>query len=119
MKSLFLIAILAIVAPLSFAQTKSDGTPPNSVEQQIINLERERLKAFAQADKAAFERLVADDLTITHGYGEVLTKAQEMSVMRPSTPERPLPALSVEDPKVGGYGYAAVITGSLVESNCD
>ncbi len=120
MKSIFFIGILAITSPLSLAQTKNgEGTSANSVEQQIINLERERLKAFAQADKAAFERLVTDDLAITHGYGEVLTKAQEMSVMRPSTPERPLPTLSIEDPKVRVYGDAAVMTGSLVETNRD
>src|SRR5438046_7692333 len=42
-----------------------------------------------------------------------------MSVMRPSTPERPLPALSIEDPKVRIYGNAAVMTGNLVETNRD
>src|SRR5438132_14380758 len=108
MKSIVCTIILVVAASISFAQTKNEGTSPNSVEQQIINLERERLKAFAQADKAAFERLVTDDLTITHGYGEVLTKAQEIAVMRPSTPERPLPALSIEDPKVRVYGDAEV-----------
>ncbi len=120
MKSILCAIILVVAASIGFAQTKNgEGTSANSVEQQIINLERERLKAFAQADKVAFERLVTDDLTITHGYGEVLTKAQEMAVMRPSTPERPLPALSVEDPKVRVYGGAAVMTGSLVETNRD
>src|SRR5207253_3786435 len=120
MKSILCAIILLIAASIGFAQTKnSEGTSANSVEQQIINLERERLKAFAHADKVAFESLVTDDLTITHGYGEVLTKAQEMAVMRPSTPERPLPALSVEDPKVRVYGDAAVMTGSLVETNRD
>ena len=108
MKSILFIAILATASTLSFAQTKNaERAPQNSVEQQIINLEGERLKAFAQADKIAFERLVTDDLTMTHGYGEVLNKTQEMAVMRPSTPERPLPALSIEDPKVRVYGDAA------------
>ena len=120
MKSIFLIAIIAIASSPSLAKTRSgEGTPRNSVEEVIINLERERLKAFAQADKAAFERLVTDDLTMTHGFGEVFSKAQEMAVMRPSTPERPLPALSVEDPKVRIYGDAAIMTGSLVETNRD
>ncbi|HXL79869.1 MAG TPA: DUF4440 domain-containing protein [Pyrinomonadaceae bacterium] len=121
MKRLLVIAILMIAwLPLVFGQTNSGTTAQtNSVEQEILRLERERLKAFAQADKAAFERLVTDDLTITHGYGEVLTKAQEMAVMRRSTPERPLPALSIEDPKVRVYGDAAVMTGSLVETNRD
>jgi len=119
MKSIVCTIIIVVAASISFAQTKNEGTPPNSVEQQIINLERERLKAFAQDDKAAFEQLVTNDLTITHGYGEVLTKVQEMAVMRPSTPERPLPALSIEDSKVRVYGDAAVMTGSLVETNRD
>ena len=120
MKIISLIFALAMASTLCLSQTKSNEvTPISAAEQEIINLERERLKAFAQADKAAFERLVTDDLTITHGYGEVLTKAQEMSVMRPSTPERPLPALSIEDPKVRIYGNAAVMTGSLVETNRD
>ncbi len=120
MKIIFLIFALAMASPLCLDQTKSNEvTPISAAEQEIINLERERLKAFALADKAAFERLVADDLAITHGYGEVLNKAQEMAVMRPSTPERPLPALSIEDPKVRVYGDAAVMTGSLVETNRD
>src|SRR5947207_11736053 len=121
MKRLLVIAILSIAwLPRVFGQTSSGTTAQNkSVEQEILRLERERLKAFALADKAAFERLVTDDLTMTHGYGEVFNKAQEMAVMRPSTPERPLPALSIEDSKVRVYGDAAVMTGSLVETNRD
>ena len=120
MKSIFFIAVLAMTASLGFAQTKSGAaTLNNSAEQEIINLERERLKAFAQADKTAFERLVTDDLIMTHGFGEVFNKAQEMGVMRPSTPERPLPTLSIEDAKVRVYGDAALMTGSLVETNRD
>src|SRR2546429_5707743 len=120
MKSILCTIMLVVAASIGFAQTKNgEGTPPNSVELQIINLERERLKAFAQADKATFERLVTDDLTITHGYGEVLNKTQEMAVMRPSTPERPLPALSIEDPKGRIYSDAAVMTSSLVETKRD
>src|SRR5260370_30269770 len=121
MKRLLVIAILTIAwLPLVFGQTNSGTTAQNnSVEQEIIRLERERLKAFAQADKAAFERLVTDDLTITHGYGEGLIKAQEMSVMRPSTPERPLPALSIADPNVRIYCNSAVITSRRVETNRD
>jgi len=68
MKSIVCAIILVVAASIGFAQTKNgEGTSANSVEQQIINLERERLKAFAQADKAAFERLVADDLTVRSG----------------------------------------------------
>ena len=120
MKHLICVCILALTALPSFAQTKSgEVTTASPVEQEIISLEHERLKAFAQDDKATFERLVTDDLTMTHSSGEVANKAELMAVMRPSTPERPLPALSTEDVKVRVYGDAAVMTGRLVETARD
>jgi ketosteroid isomerase-like protein len=120
MKSLLYIAILVIAAPVSFAQTKSgEATFAGPFEREIIELEQERLKAFARDDKATFERLVTDDFTMTHSSGEVANKAELMAVMRPSTPERPLPALSIEDVKVRVYGDAAVMTGRLVETARD
>ena len=120
MKSLLCITLLAIVTPLSFAQTKSgESIPLTHVQQEIIDLEHKRLKAFARDDKATFERLVTDDLTMTHSSGAVADKAEVMAVMRPSTPERPLPALSIEDVHVRLYGDAAVMTGRLVETASD
>ena len=120
MKNLLYVALLVIAAPLSFAQTKGGGaTSDNPLEREIIELEQERLKAFAIDDKATFARLVTDDLTMTHSSGEVANKAEVMAVMRPSTPERPLPALSIEGVKVRVYGDAAVMTGRLVETASD
>ena len=115
-----ILAIFAVAAPQTFAQTKSTkSTPANALEQQIIDLERERLKAFAQDDKASFERLVTDDVTITHTSGGVSNKADLLSVMRRSTPDRPLPALSIEDAKVRIYGDTAIMIGNLVETASD
>ena len=120
MKSLLNIVILVMATSLNFAQTKSSEAPSaTSTEQEIIKLEHERLKAFAQDDKATFGQLVTDDLTITHSSGAVADKAEVMAVMRPSTPDRPLPALSTEDVKVRVYGDAAVMTGRLVETARD
>lgn len=120
MKHLICVGILALTALPSFAQTKSgEATTVSPVELEITNLEHERLRAFAQDDKATFEQLVTDDLTMTHSSGEVADKAELMAVMRPSTPERPLPALSTEDVKVRVYGDAAVMTGRLVETARD
>ena len=120
MKSLPYIALLAIAAPLSFAQIKSsEAISTSPLEREIIELEQERLKAFARDDKATFDRLVTDDLTMTHSSGAVANKAEVMAVMRPSTPERPLPALSTEAVQVRVYGDAAVMTGRLVETARD
>ncbi len=86
---------------------------------EIITFERARLAAFAQADKATFVRMMADDATVTHSSGGVSSKADLMGVMRPSTPEQPLPALTIEEPKARLYGDAAVLTGKLVETAKD
>lgn len=120
MKSFIYIALLVIAAPLSFGQTKNvEATSATPSELEIIELEHERLKAFARDDKATFSQLVTDDLTMTHSSGEVANKREVMAVMRPSTPERPLPALSTEDINVRVYGDAAVMTGRLVETARD
>src|SRR5205809_733058 len=99
MRSGFVIGFLFALSSFCIAQPKVPAGPTLS-EQQIIDLERDRLKAFAQADKAKFEQFVTEDLTIVHGGGEILDKAQEMANMRPSTPDRPLPVLTIEQPKV-------------------
>ena len=112
MKGFLCFIVIALAASPTFGQK-------SAIEQQIVTLERERLKAFAQDDKATFERLVTDDVTITHSSGGVSNKADLLAVMRPSTPDRPLPVLSIEDTKVRVHGDTAIMTGNLVETAND
>jgi len=108
--------ILLIAAPLAlFACAAPLATRPIALEVEIVAVERARLKAFRDNDRAAYGRLVADDLAMVHSDGSVLGKANEIAVMRPSTPDRPLPTLDIEDVRVRGSSDFAVITGSLVE----
>jgi len=117
MKRIFIIfALLILAKSFAVSQTENKNVAQNSsFEQEIIKLERERLDAYARADREAFNRIVADDFTMTHSDGGVFDKAQERDVLRPSTASRPLPALIIEDIRVRAYGDAAVITGRLVE----
>lgn len=108
--------LVSLSAPFACSQTPVSGSAQaTGVEQEIIRLERERLDAYARADRAAFDRIVADDFTMTHSDGSVFDKTQERGVLRPSTASRPLPTLIIEDVRVRVYGDAAVITGRLVE----
>ena len=108
--------LVMLSAPFACSQTPfGRSVQGTEIEQEIIRLERERLDAYARADRAAFDRIVADDFTMTHSDGSVFDKAQERAVLRPSTAERPLPTLNIEDVRVRVYGDAAVITGRLVE----
>jgi uncharacterized protein (TIGR02246 family) len=92
---------------------------PIALEQEIIAVERARLKAFRDNDRVAFAAMTTDDLAMVHSDGSVLNKAQEISVMRASTPDRPLPTLDIEDVRVHGSADVAVITGSLVERQAE
>lgn len=116
MKTRLLLTALLAATSAPAALAENELTP---AQQEIVRFERERLAAFAQADKAAFDRMMADDATMTHSSGGVSTKADLIGVMRPSTPEQPLPALTIEGPKVQLYGDGAVLTGSLVETARD
>ena len=107
---LLLVACSALVV---LAENRSENA------DEIISFEKARLAAFAQADKATFDRMMAADATVTHSSGGVSSKAELMAVMRPSTPEQPLPALTIEDPKAQLYGDAAVLTGKLIETAQD
>ena len=108
-----LFLLLACFALVVLAENRSTSA------EEIITFEKARLAAFAQADKPAFDRMMADDATVTHSSGGVSNKADLMGVMRPSTPENPLPALTVEEPKARIYGDAAVLIGKLVETASD
>lgn len=108
------ILSIALLALAACATT----TPPQlagDIEQEVLAAENARLKAFRDNDRAAFAEMVTDDLMMVHSDGGVLDKTREIGVMRSSTPERPLPTLSLEDTRVRGSGTLAVLTGSLVE----
>lgn len=116
LRSAWLLAFLTLAGMPSLALVAGGG---NVSQEEIVTFERARLEAFAKADKATFDMMVADDATVTHSSGGISTKSDLMAVMRPSTPEQPLPALTVEDPKARFYGEAAVLTGNLVETAKD
>jgi ketosteroid isomerase-like protein len=111
-----ILLLLACLAVVVLAENRRDA---NAIKEEIIDFERARLAAFAKADKPEFDRMMADDATVTHSSGGVSSKADLMEVMRPSTPDQPLPALTIEEPKAQLYGDAAVLTGKLVETAAD
>ena len=111
-----LVVTLIGALVLTSSVAASGGNAGTSrAREEVIAAERARLRAFAQDNKPAFERLVSDDLTIVHSDGSIGRKADELANMRPSTPEQPLPSLNLETPEVRVHGNMAVMTGQLVE----
>lgn len=61
------------------------------------------------------ERIEADEFSITHADGRVLTKADEIAGLKRQTgPRAPNTAFLTEDTKVRVYGDTAILTGVVV-----
>lgn len=104
-----------LLAPLLLLGAVLPPPVAGNIRTEILDTENARLAAFRAADKDAFAKLVTDDLIMVHSDGGIADKLGEMSNMRASTPDRPLPTLAVEQPIVRGYGDTAVLVASLVE----
>lgn len=68
--------ILAVGAVCQFSLAQS------AVEKEVLQFERDACKAFLKADRAALERVLTNDFTLTLSNGEVSTRANEIDEMR-------------------------------------
>lgn len=98
------------------ASASPSGT--GSAEADLLNSERQWLEAHIKRDVAFLERIEADDYSITYSTGEVVTKAQQLAVMKTDTTGGAF-TFSTEDTKVRVYGDTAVLTGVLIRSWMD
>jgi len=99
------VLILAVaVQAQTLAQTKSGG-----VEQELIKLENDWADAWIKRDIAFFDRIMADDYTWTSPWGEVLSKAHNLTLAKSG--EDVITSWVLADMKVRVYGDAAVVTG--------
>jgi len=71
--SIFLVATFAAI---QFSQAQ--GT----AEKEVFQFERDACRAFLDADRAALERVLTDDFTLTLSNGEVSTRANEIDELR-------------------------------------
>ncbi len=105
MKRTTIVALLCL--PLASGRALAQAS--SSVEQDIIKLEQAATDAQFKKDRAALERLLADDYLYTHSNGSVLNKAQEIAQSMSSDVQWTDSKLA--DLKVRIFGDAAVLTG--------
>src|SRR5881398_744302 len=70
----------ALLVLLASGRARAQAT--SATEQEIIKLEQAATDAQFKKDRAALERLLADDYLYTHSNGSVLNKAQEIAESR-------------------------------------
>ncbi|MDQ3821127.1 MAG: nuclear transport factor 2 family protein [Acidobacteriota bacterium] len=107
---LMLAALLMVCAAVARADRDK------KVEEEIKRLERQWLiEPYFTSDMTAYDRIVADDFTITHSNGKVLNKAEKRAniisdhITDPSSPFR------IGESTVRVYGKAAVSVGYIIE----
>lgn len=103
--------------PTDSRPAATTSSSASGAEADLLKIEREWLDAYMKSDAAALERITADDYNMTAPTGQVMTKAQEIAMLK-SVPAGAL-KLSTEDTKVRIYGDTAVLTGILNQNGMD
>jgi ketosteroid isomerase-like protein len=120
MLTLRLILMAMLVLPLAgAAQTPArDGA-----EQQVLQAEKDRFAAMVKGDKAALERLLADDLTYTHSSALFESKAEFIKSVTSGAIDYVSVTPSETDWKVRIDGNIAIVNGlaavNVVDSGKD
>jgi hypothetical protein len=114
--SLLIIAALSLVAA---GQTRNKRIDQNrKVEEAIKTLERQWLiEPYFTSEMTAYDRIVADDFTITHSNGQVLNKAEKRANIIADHITDPASPFRMGESTVRVYENAAVSTGYIIEKN--
>jgi hypothetical protein len=104
MRRLVLAVTLLMLATGAGAQT-------GKVETQVLQAEKDRFAAMVKADRAALEKILADDLTYTHTTALFETKEQFIKSVTSGTIDYVSIVPSESDWKVRVNGDTAIVNG--------
>jgi hypothetical protein len=100
-----LAIVFVLTSPaLGFAQA-------GKAEQQVLQAEKDRFAAMVKGDRAALEKLIADDLTYTHSTALLETKEQFIKSVTSGNIDYVSIVPSEADSKVRINGNTAILTG--------
>ena len=110
MKKPFVIAILVFTAAsIALGQKQSARKTPKSSDQEIRQVDRERIQAQISADAAALDRLYANDFIGIGPSGTVRRKPQVIADF--TSGDLKFQSINTDDVQVRVYGNTAVETG--------
>lgn len=104
MKRFVLIALMLACASAVSAQM-------GKVEQQVLQSEKDRFAAMVKGDRAALEKLVADDVTYTHSTALLQNKEEFIKSVLGGTIDYVSITPSEPDWKVRVNGNTAIVNG--------
>src|SRR5687767_5021571 len=104
MRRFVLIAVMLACASAVSAQM-------GKVEQQVLQAEKDRFAAMVKGDRAALEKLLADDLTYTHSTALLESKEQFLKSVTSGNIDYVSIVPSEADWKIRVNGNTAVVNG--------
>lgn len=108
LKQRFVITALTVAFALPLTAVAQSGSP---AEQQVLQAEKDRFAAMVKADRAALEKILADDLTYTHTTALFESKAQFIKSVTSGTIDYVSIVPSESDWKVRVNGNTAIVNG--------
>ena len=112
MKPLFVVSLIAFSVLPFFGQAQADTA---SVQQTLMQMERDWGQAAAKNDTAAVDKFVADDWVGIDFEGKSITKAEGMADMKSGASTTQ--SYEIGPMKVRELGNTAVVTGSDTEKS--
>jgi ketosteroid isomerase-like protein len=112
MKSLLAVGLLAALALPVFGATGADAS---SVEQKLMQMERDTSQAGIKKDVATLEKMYADDWVGIDPSGKSATKAEAMADIKSG--DYAVQSAELSAMKVRVFGNTAVVTGSDTEKS--
>lgn len=118
MRKYFLLATSLLIAAAmpALAQTTAKPEPGNSAEQAVLKVTQEWLDAEDRVDRAALNRIIADDFL---GTGPMGTTVSKTDVIPREGPDGHGLAISGQDIKVRVFGDTAIASGRGVPKTQD
>ena len=105
-----ILIVLAIVLSLTtVASAQAHGDNNSKVKEELQKLFADLNEAIVKKDRAALERIYADEFLFVHGNGYVVNKADQIKRILSNDPisSTPIPAPALDDLKT--YGDVAIL----------
>jgi ketosteroid isomerase-like protein len=116
MKPLLLISLILSVVLVSLGQPRLAKKAAVSARQNVVAVNRAWVEAFSHCDKAALNRIIADDCIVTTELGAAISKPEFLELVESEAPEDCHgEGLSNAEVRVQSFGPNSIITGLMSE----
>ena len=109
------LLLVCSVAAFGQSTAKAQKTDAGSVEQTVMQMERDWVQASLKKDTAVMEKILADDWAGIDFSGKTNTKAQSIADLKSGASDTQ--SIDLGDMKVRVYGNTAIVTGSDTEKS--